>query len=151
MRPALVRHGPGTPAVPSWPTNPCGPPPLFYDFECVLHKMHRSSCFRTSVRSALCWTLDLHHRLKGIPPGSLDQCSTRPVFRVRVRFPHSGPLGATSSPLGQKPGRSGVDVLVSGPPLTGFEGPGPPNKQKHVGPLPASCGPRPPCGRKHNT
>ena len=26
-------------------------------------------------------------------------------------------------------GRSGVDVLVSGPPLTGFEGPGPPNKE----------------------
>ena len=26
-------------------------------------------------------------------------------------------------------GRSGVDVLVSGPPLAGFEGPGPPNKE----------------------
>ena len=26
-------------------------------------------------------------------------------------------------------GRSGVDVLVSGPPLTGFEGPGPPNRE----------------------
>ena len=35
-------------------------------------------------------------------------------------------------------GRSGVDVLVSGPPLAGFEGPAPPKKQKHVGVMSAA-------------